>query len=234
MGYFILLGANYDEFKNFVKCSQLQPLTQAEVGELFQPTNSATKSKDLNKAARKQTSSLHHPLTADISTFEVQRKSNGSIGIHVPRNAGEFELRLKVEIPTKLHRSKYLLSGIEPKVAGKLFSKLEMSCELLELIIDSLYHVASNDFSSALDEEVVEHISNCNVDVKQKVYEWMYICSKSARFSINVTFLPKQQKGQVDFLLNIFLSGKGKESGRVIDEKLLKKLQCRFRIRQVK
>ena len=83
---------------------------------------------------------------------------------------------------------------MEPKVSGKLFSKLEVSSALLELIIDSLHSVVSNDFSSTLDKEFVKHISNCNVDIKQKVYESMYVHSKSVRFSINVTFLPKTQK----------------------------------------
>lgn len=224
-------GENYDEFKAFVKCSQLQPVSRTEVGQLFQPATSITKTPVLNKTASKQKSSIYQPSINQPSNINVMSKTSETDAFCRPCNVMEFERIWKTKLITLSEKSQYILLQTTPKFIGKLYAKLEMNGAQLGEIIETLYYITHHP--DMLNEESNKQPLTKGIDgnVWEIIYNWMKMCTKRTRFSINISFLEEKHKEMVQSVLKSLVEATQNVADVQIKEKSLLKLYTQFGLR---
>jgi len=106
---FLIIGKDYDEFKDFVAVSQLAPISSSEMGQLFvqrqqqsgtSSSSTASKGFGSNKICKDSSDLYDFDLNANLettmienhgTTCKAQENTTKNIKDKVPRNALEFE-----------------------------------------------------------------------------------------------------------------------------------------------
>lgn len=250
-------SANYDEFKAFVKCSQLNPVSRSEISQLFHPHVPAVATSNKNTTGNGATtrrsyanssipisdpykSSIYQPSSSssniraeatDTTTplHSTNEKKNDINNIsHPPQNAMEFERKWNTAYGTIPEKAQFLLSEIPPKHLSKLYSKLEMNSIILGEIIECLHFKVSN-----LNNSTTTEGSTSNSSSSKEIYNWMKMCSRCNRFTINAILLTTVQKDMVKFIIDDFLKltqSRSTSHRPAISENSLKKLRMQYNL----
>ena len=77
--YYLLSGKDYDEFRNFVSCSQLKPVHRSEMSQLFQPSTQIHSHRNsMNKAYSSTRQDSYNRDATSVSDQLDLRKKIGS------------------------------------------------------------------------------------------------------------------------------------------------------------
>ena len=213
-------GKDYDEFKAFVACSQLNPIKSSELSQLIQPHGASVSRGRLSKVPQQKSKTLaddvfHEILGSKPQSEKKSTKNKGktttdkrvwqddgarqaqSFSAKLPTTASQMERDWRKYCQTIEAKTFYMeecLTPVSRFVA--IFEQKALDPSIMSDIFDVMQKIVEEH-----QHHQHELDGNDALDITMFVYNWIEALTQCERFNLNLSFMDRKR---TDILQRIF------------------------------